>query len=158
MQPPPKAHVTRTNKSPVNHLKKPLDTSINSKPKVVTLARQSRSKKSIPEVKSIKSDAMKSMKKSLSNNDVNTSPSLKEELPSAKSTAKKQTVNRRQVPSSTHHFKSTSPSRDGTNKIAKKNAVIGPKMRNNGFKTAANVKTNQPSPQGKNPEPWVDFL
>lgn len=158
LQIPSKIHITRTTKSPTVNLKKPLDISINGPPKLTSIPPHSALKKPEHEVKSIRAEASSSLKKSLSNNDSNTSPSQQEEVPVQKSAPKRHQAHKRHFLSSEQECSSHSPVKGVSEGERRKKAIIGPKALNGTYRTSANIKTTNGSPQSKDPEPWQDFL
>lgn len=154
LQVPSKVHVTRTTKSPAGGLKKPLDSSVHDASKAAALPRHSAPKKLAHEVRAIKAEISSSSKKSLSNNDSNTSPSQEEVF--VQKGCKKQLHKRHFL--SSEQPSSNSPTRDANEKERRKNIMAGPKKLNNEYRINTNIKTTNASPQNKDPEPWVDFL
>ncbi len=179
LQVPPKAYVPRTAKSPTTNSKKPFDIPANPSPKLMMLAKQPFAKQMAPvPPKVIKPDPNannKSLKKSLSNNDIQivsaapaaavTGPKLEQQrtLPG------KPPIQKRHSPSPTQQLKSPSPPRTaGTTKVATKTARPVLKGKISEFQptttaklitAAAGVATNtSPQNQHTSPAPWIDFL
>jgi len=150
--------ITRTARSPVTDLKKAFDIPTNPSPKLMTLAKQVIPKASpIPGPKILKHDPNKSLKKSLSNNDLQQISNITH-IPPKILPIGRPPVPKRHSPSPTQQLKSPSPPRTAgpTARVAKQ--PPNPKAKIGDFQFVS--KTSNASPQlSPNPSvPWAEFL
>ena len=158
-----KTTVTRTAKSPPGNSKKVLDIPIQQNPKLIMAKQETASK---PQViaKVINPGFNKVLKKSLSNNDIQsvvdakTDVSNKQRQPAMQVTLKTQTTTKRHSPSPTQQLKSPSPPREGS---AKQSMKVGASKQVKGkiseFQTKPASGSSNKGSTGS-PPPWADFM
>ena len=163
LQVPPKACIVRGAKSPTTNSKKVLELPTNTSPKLMALAKQPFTKHPPTAApKMLKPEPNKSLKKSLSNNDIQIAAAPKPEIPTttkAVPTGKPPIIPKRNSPSPTQQLKPCSPSRIIVgNKLATKSNRISSKGKLCDFQPIIKgINISSPT-SSTDPPPWINFL